>query len=184
MVFRAAIDAVSPDELSQLSREQIRSRRKREVRARTISVKRMTKTDLRVGLLLYPVSDHGKPRTRGECQGGPRPCPYVSCKWHLYLDVSPRTGAIKLNYPDLEPDELAHSCTLDVADRGGETLEEVGALANLTRERIRQLEVRAMAKLAELPDFHALDELRGEEHRAYLPRPEPEEPITEDEVCP
>jgi len=41
------------------------------------------------------------------------------------------------------------SCALDVADRGGATLEEVGALINVTRERVRQIEVMALAHLAE-----------------------------------
>src|SRR3954447_3808561 len=85
-----------------VTREQRRSRRKRDVRARTISVKRMTKRELEIGRLLYPETDHEKPRTRAECAEGPRPCPYVSCKHHLFIDVSPRTGAIKLNFPDLE----------------------------------------------------------------------------------
>ena len=131
-----------------VTREQRRSRRKREVRARTISVKRMTKRELELGRLLYPdVEDVVKPKTRAECIGSERPCPFVSCKHHLYLDVSARTGAIKLNFPDLEVWEMNETCALDVADRGGTTLEEVGAIMNLTRERIRQVEVKGLAKL-------------------------------------
>ncbi len=136
-----------------ITREQRRSRRKRDVRARTISVKRMTKRDLEIGRLLYPETDYLKPRTRAECVDGARPCPYVSCKYHLYVDVSPRTGAIKLNFPDLEVWELPESCALDVADRGGTTLEDVGAIMNLTRERIRQVEVKALAKLEALKEM-------------------------------
>lgn len=139
-----------------VTREQRRSRRKRAVRARTISVKRMTKRELELGRLLYPETGYWKPRTRAECSGGERPCPYVSCKYHLYLDVSPRTGAIKLNFPDLEVWEMSETCALDVADRGGTTLEDVGAIMNLTRERIRQVEVRALAKLEALKDMMAL----------------------------
>jgi hypothetical protein len=139
-----------------ITREQRRSRRKREVRARTISVKRMTKRELEIGRMLYPETDYFKPRTRSECLDAPRPCPYVSCKHHLFLDVSARTGAIKLNFPDLEVWDMNESCALDVADRGGTTLEDVGAIMNLTRERIRQVEVKALAKLQALRDMEAL----------------------------
>jgi hypothetical protein len=141
---------------SAITREQRRSRRKREVRARTISVKRMTKRELEIGRMLYPETDYFKPRTRTECADAPRPCPYVSCKHHLFLDVSARTGAIKLNFPDLEVWDMNESCALDVADRGGTTLEDVGAIMNLTRERIRQVEVKALAKLQALRDMEAL----------------------------
>ena len=96
---------------------------------------------------LPPLPPRVLPLTRAECEDGPRPCPYVSCHHHLYLDVNPETGSIKLNFPDREPDEMVESCALDVAERGGITLEEVGAIVNLTRERVRQLEVRATAKL-------------------------------------
>jgi len=140
-----------------VTREQRRSRRKRDVRARTISVKRMTKRELEVGRLLYPdVEGVERPVMRADCQGGERPCPFVSCKHHLYLDVSARTGAIKLNFPDLEVWEMNETCALDVADRGGATLEEVGAIMNLTRERIRQVEVKGLAKLQALRDMAAL----------------------------
>ena len=139
-----------------ITREQRRSRRKREVRARTISVKRMTKRELEIGRMLYPETDYQKPRTRAECAEGLRPCPYVSCKHHLFLDVSARTGAIKLNFPDLEVWDMNETCALDVADRGGTTLEDVGAIMNLTRERIRQVEVKALAKLQALKDMMGL----------------------------
>jgi hypothetical protein len=140
-----------------VTREQRRSRRKREVRARTISVKRMTKRELELGRLLYPdVEGVERPVAREDCQGGERPCPFVSCKHHLYLDVSARTGAIKLNFPDLEVWEMNETCALDIADRGGATLEEVGAIMNLTRERIRQVEVKGLAKLQALRDMAAL----------------------------
>ncbi len=155
-----------------ITREQRRSRRKREVRARTISVKRMTKRELEFGRLLYPETDYWKPKTRAECADGPRPCPYVSCRYHLYIDVSPRTGAIKLNFPDLEVWEMGESCALDVADRGGTTLEDVGAIMNLTRERIRQVEVKALAKLEALRDMMALRDYvdEGPVGKRRLPR--------------
>lgn len=87
-----------------------------------------------------------RPLTRGDCEGGARPCPWVSCAHHLYLDVLP-SGSIKFNFPELEPWELRETCALDVADRGGETLEAVGRLLSLTRERVRQVEQVACRKV-------------------------------------
>ncbi len=93
--------------------------------------------------------DTQRPRTRADCVNGPRPCLFVSCKHNLYLDVNPETGSIKLNFPDKEIWELEHTCALDVAEKGGITLEEVGEIMNLTRERIRQVETRGLMKLRE-----------------------------------
>ncbi|HZA50719.1 MAG TPA: sigma factor-like helix-turn-helix DNA-binding protein [Myxococcaceae bacterium] len=93
--------------------------------------------------------EKNRPRTRADCVNGPRPCQFVSCKHNLYLDVNPETGSIKLNFPDKEIWELEHTCALDVAEKGGITLEEMGAIMNLTRERIRQVETRGLMKLRE-----------------------------------
>ncbi len=87
-----------------------------------------------------------RPRTRAECRDGPRPCAFISCRFHLYLDVNPATGSIKFNFPDREPWEMTESCALDVADRGGATLDVVGAALNVVRERIRQEERRLLQK--------------------------------------
>jgi hypothetical protein len=149
-----ALALQTDEEAPPVTREQRRSRRKRAIRAKTISVKRMTKRELELGRMLFPESDDvERPRHRSECSDAPRPCPFVSCQHHLFLDVSARTGAIKLNFPDLEVWEMTETCALDVADRGGTTLEEVGAIMNLTRERIRQVEVKGLAKLAALRDM-------------------------------
>jgi len=123
----------------------IRPRRSRP-RARTIAARGLTTLELREVTNTATLQAE-RPRTRAECQHEQRPCPWVSCKHHLYLDVNPRTGSIKLNFPDLEPWELQHTCALDVADDGGHTLEEVGDITNLTRERIRQLELHGLLEL-------------------------------------
>jgi hypothetical protein len=129
------------------SRKVRRRGRRTRMRSRTIAMKRLTKEELRLGALLYPPVDEPRPRTRADCRDQPRPCPWVSCKHHLYLDVNPDTGSIKLNFPDLEVWEMKDTCSLDIADRNGITLEEVGDIMNLTRERIRQVEVRGLLRL-------------------------------------
>ncbi len=132
-----------------------RNKRPRAVRALVIRQYQDTrdgkavwrKGDLERGRAEYPVADHGRPKTRGECASVPRPCPFVSCRWHLYADVL-ENGNLKLNMPDIEPGDMKHSCCLDIADRGRNRLEDVGEVMNTTRERIRQIEGAALVKLA------------------------------------
>lgn len=145
-----------------IPRSRRRSRRRHAVGAVTINARRIPKREIEIGRALYPESDDNerRPTTRDGCVDAPRPCPFVSCKHHLYLDVSER-GSIKLNFPDLEPDELVETCSLDVASRSGESLEEVGAALNITRERVRQVELRAIAKLARSAGADVLREFAG-----------------------
>jgi hypothetical protein len=158
------------DEETPLESRKVRHKRRTRARSKTIAPKRLTKEELRFRDLLPILDDPFKPQNRGECKEGERPCPYVSCKHHLYLDVNPETGSIKLNFPDLEVWEMAETCSLDVADRGGITLEEVGEILNLTRERIRQVEVRGLLKLKMVGPGE--EPLPGDP--AWLP-PEPDE---------
>jgi hypothetical protein len=133
-------------EVAKIRRKVVPSRDGR-YRSKTIAPKRLTRDEKRLAQeLVYP-EEVQRPRTRAECQQMERPCPFVSCEHHLYLDVNPDSGAIKLNFPHLEVWEMPETCSLDVADRGGITLEEVGAILNLTRERIRQVEVRGLVKI-------------------------------------
>jgi hypothetical protein len=117
---------------------------------RTISLREMTrerKRRERAGLpIVTEAPDVERPKTRADCKDGPRPCPWVSCKHHLYLDVS-ANGSLKTYRPDEDPSGLIASCALDVAERGGVNLDEVGELMNLTKERVRQIESAALAKL-------------------------------------
>lgn len=143
-----AATAAEGGEPPEISRKVRRRRRRTRPRSKTIAMKRLTREELRVGAMMYPPVDVPRPTTREQCRSEEmRPCPWVACKHHLYLDINPETGSIKINFPDLEPWELQHTCALDVAERGGITLEEVGEIMNLTRERIRQVEVRGLLKL-------------------------------------
>jgi hypothetical protein len=141
----SATDQPQP-EVAKIRRKVLPSRDGR-YRSKTIAPKRLTRDEKRLAQeLVYP-DEVERPQTRAECLQMERPCPFVSCEHHLYLDVNPDSGAIKLNFPHLEVWEMPETCSLDVADRGGITLEEVGAILNLTRERIRQVEVRGLVKI-------------------------------------
>jgi hypothetical protein len=121
-----------------------RARRKRLVKGRTINTRDLSQMDGHRESSSLSSGVSPRPKVRSECETGPRPCPYVSCRYHLYLEVSPTTGSLKLNFPDLEVWELADSCALDVAERGAQTTEALGELLNLTPERARQLELSAL----------------------------------------
>lgn len=98
----------------------------------------------------------GAPVTRADCIDGPRPCPWTRCKHHLAIDVT-RFGSLRITWPELQIGEILYSCALDVTDAnpGGLGLDQIGAICNLTNERVRQIEKRAIEKLA------ALGKLRG-----------------------
>lgn len=103
-----------------------------------------------VRLLVVDYPDVERPRTRADCEFGPRPCPFVSCRHHLYLDVKPN-GSIGLTFGERDVDQIPETCSLDVAARGEHTLEDVGGLLGITRERMRQLQDRALRKIALMP---------------------------------
>jgi hypothetical protein len=108
----------------------------------------------------------GRPTRRSECPPT-RPCPFVGCRYHMFLDITPK-GSIKFNFHEIEPWEMHNSCALDVVDKfpEGLSLKEIGGLLNVTRERVRQIETTAVARLSELhgiylegpPDFDKGDE--------------------------
>jgi hypothetical protein len=129
-----ALDGLEPleeeggDEVDETGRR----RRRARARARTISIRRLSKTELNLGRMMYPE------------------------EYHLYIDVHPVRGSIKINFPDLEVWEMTDTCALDIADRGGITLEEVGEIMNLTRERVRQVETQGLARLQGLDDVDLL----------------------------
>jgi hypothetical protein len=144
-------DVVEPDESPRWSRAS--ARRQGIPPKKTIAVRRITQLELKQGRdelqALGADEPYDRPKTRGDCARVPRPCPYVACKHSLYLDVS-ETGSIILNFPHLEPGQMPvhQSCALDLADRGAMTLEDIAVVTNLTRERIRQVEMKALTRRA------------------------------------
>ncbi len=98
------------------------------------------------------------PVTRADCRQGLRPCPWIHCRFHLFWELPllvpkarrmtrwerEKRSGISKPLTDRECLKMLFSmtetCTLDVADLGGVTLEKVGEILQVTRERIRQIE--------------------------------------------
>lgn len=87
------------------------------------------------------LAENPRPTVRSDCEDGPRPCPWIKCRHHIYNTNGE-------GYSQQIPlEKLAETCSLDAADKGPLTLEEVANLLGLTRERIRQIESRGLYKM-------------------------------------
>lgn len=99
---------------------------------------------------LEPLSadDHAalatRPKTWGECRDGVGPCVWVSCRYHLGIDVTEH-GRLVLVHPD--PTEMAEPCALRLAERGDSTGADVAKRLGITRQRVEQLTNRALRVL-------------------------------------
>jgi hypothetical protein len=91
------------------------------------------------------------PETRGECRGGARPCPMVSCRYHLLLDVA-EDGRLFVSRDINEHDtdsiidtlrEMAETCALDVAERGGVTLEDAAEILGVGTSSVEKTQISA-----------------------------------------
>ena len=54
---------------------------------------------------------------------------------------------LRFNFPSTAVEDMPFSCALDLAEKGGMTLEEVASRLNVVRERVRQVEERALRTL-------------------------------------
>jgi len=100
------------------------------------------------------------PLTRADCENSERPCPYISCRAHTLIELLPGS-MVMVNYPapykihsqDLDKldldvlDRMGETCSLDVANRGEHTLEQVGEILRFSRQRGEQIEKTAREKL-------------------------------------
>jgi hypothetical protein len=91
----------------------------------------------------------GVPATRADCANVARPCPYLSCRHHLWLRLqsenpgNPKAG--KQGATTFKPSSN-QSCALDVAEKGA-TFEEIGRFLGCDSTRARQIAAAAIDKL-------------------------------------
>jgi len=88
--------------------------------------------------------------TQGRCMEDGDPCPRSECRHHVHNSAKESQVA--------KSALSRNTCALKLANRGGITLDEIGDLLGLTRERVRQIEVHALGKLFRgLENRHLLD---------------------------
>lgn len=89
------------------------------------------------------------PATRGDCVDGPRPCPHVLCRHHLFAETERRGRQYSGSHPPIVVVERAESCSLDVAEANPDGMfrPAVAEHLGLTGERVRQIEERALLKI-------------------------------------
>lgn len=116
---------------------------------RLAELTREAKKRRKAGLPASPKPAVPRPKTRADCVDGPRPCPWVGCRYHLYLDARP-SGALRL----MHGDDVAHlqtmpeTCALDCAAKGPHDYDYLARAYNLTRQQVQSNAEFGMAKLA------------------------------------
>lgn len=100
----------------------------------------------------------GRPKVRADCGQICRPCPYVGCRYNMFLDLTP-TGGIIFNHKDIEPGEVdpEKSCALDIAAGEPLTCIQAAELLNLTNTRVDQIERQALSRFGATARIYELD---------------------------
>jgi hypothetical protein len=80
--------------------------------------------------------------TDGACMDFEEPCQELQCRYHIHSDARESQIASIPTQPV--------TCSLKLAGRGGMTLEEIGGALGITRERVRQIEHRAVRRMDRL----------------------------------
>lgn len=141
-----------------MSRSESNAKYYRENRERLLAQQRVQRA--RQPFVLKPI-DTGPatinlPKIYGDCakmrelNGGP--CNVVGCKWHAFT-MLPAKILGYINRGERDDDKILErlfekeTCILRACDRGLDTLEEIGQICRVTRERIRQIEKKAVGKM-------------------------------------
>ena len=123
--------------------------------------------------------DFNRPVIREDCLNMARPCPYVACKYHLFLDLEgSRDTTIRVTHGNGDEEKIdetlkamRHTCVLDVVEAGIDFrtpprktyAHALGRYAG-TGEAEHGLQVDVIAELMGLP----IDRVKAIEHEAML----------------
>lgn len=164
-------------------------------RSNVVSLDRVRESARRSVAESAPVDDlPARPRTRGDCASVPRPCPFVSCKFNLFLDVGNQGRGPGLILSGVEPWEMPSelSCALDIVDStpDGATTETIAEAWGQTRQNVSRIEqdvlkrphVRAWAEnwrgQRSRPAHDPYEQADGEHGEGYFLAEEDEDPLT------
>jgi hypothetical protein len=82
--------------------------------------------------------------TGGACRRLPGLCPHTVCRFNLTSERRDNRGA---KPAEMHLPVVRESCALEAAELGGMTLEEIASRLSLTPERVRQIQLGALAKV-------------------------------------
>lgn len=106
-----------------------------------------------------------RPRTRGDCRDGIRPCPYALCRYHLANDDDGRhrprinAGMMAAIEHALEHDDTPTfpTCALDVAEGGESTVYEIAAAMGIWHSNVDPALESGLAKARESAERLGID---------------------------
>jgi hypothetical protein len=111
---------------------------------------------------LTPEEEKQRPKKRADCENGQRPCPWLTCCYHLALCIDEH-GTLQINPKAF----TGKDCALDLAEEE-HSLEEVSGAFGLTKECIRQIEIKYLHKM-----FYGLHEREIKRNEAPQPLKKP-----------
>lgn len=112
---------------------------------------------------MHGLRPYARPLQRADCVAGPRPCPWIGCRWHMcweqreikrmiLSDTHPRLAAAMIM-------DMDQTCVLDVCDEPNSE-RSLGRALGVTHQAVAQALKRALDNLRWSEDRRTLKELK------------------------